>query len=182
MNVPTEKIYDKGYSCFSERITSIQRELDRPVSEDEVMQAIRRSYEEEFQVEFIPDELTPWERNKVQELKTERYTNPAWIFSHKHPRSQMAEALKKTRGGLLQIYLSLAGSIIDQIVITGDFFSTTAGINRIESVLKWSPAVRNLILANLESVWEEGVIYGVEMGELADAIMQAKNKFAASSR
>ena len=181
MNVPAEKNYEKGYNCFSQRLTTVERELGHTVSMDEVMEAIWRSYEEEFQVEFAPDELSPWEKVKVGELKVSRYEDPRWIFSQRHPRNRMGEALRKTRGGLLQVYLSLSGSIIEQVIITGDFFSSSADINRIESVLKWTPAVKQHILDNLGSVWTEEIIYGVEMEELAETIVQARiNGFAAA--
>jgi lipoate---protein ligase len=175
MNVPAEKNYEKGYNCFSQRLTTIERELGRPVSMDQVMESIWRSYEEEFQVEFAPDDLSLWEKEKIKELKISRYTDPGWIFSQRHPRSRMGESLKKTRGGLLQVYLSLSGSIIEQVIITGDFFSSSSDINHLESVLKWTPAVREHILNNLASVWKEDLIYGVGMEELADTIMQARN-------
>jgi lipoate-protein ligase A len=175
MNVPAEKNYEKGYNCFSQRLTTIERELGRPVSMDEVMEAIWRSYEEEFQVEFMPDDLSPWERMKVEELRFSRYSDPCWIFSQRHPRNRMGEALKKTRGGLLQVYLSLSGIIIEQLTITGDFFSSSSDINRLESTLRWTPAVKEHILDNLASVWKEDLIYGVDVEELTDTIMQAKN-------
>ncbi len=179
MNLPSEKLYDKGYSCFSERLTTIEREIGAPVDVDTVMETIVESFETEFDVRFEPSPLTEWEKATAKRLERERYQNPDWIFSHKHPRSTMGEAFKKTPGGLLQIYLALAGSVIDQVVITGDFFSTSSDINRIEAALKWTPAKRERILANLESVWRDGVIYGVTREDLADAILLAKERLSA---
>jgi lipoate---protein ligase len=181
MNTPSEKLYDKGYSCFSQRLTTIQQELGREVSIGEVMKTILSSFEHEFQVEFASDSLTEWERAKVEQLKAERYTGDEWIFSHKHPRSRMGEALLKTPGGLLQIYLSLAGGVIDQVVITGDFFSTSEDINRIESVLKWTPAKWDRIMENLSTVWKDGVIYGVTREDLAQTILDAKERMIAAA-
>lgn len=181
MNLPSEKLYDKGYSCFSQRLTTIERELGKPVGVDTVMETIVESFEREFGAQFEPSPLSEWEKARTKQLEKERYQNPEWIFSHKHPRSRMGEAYKKTPGGLLQIYLALAGSVIDQVVITGDFFSTGADINRIEAALKWTPAKRERILENLKSVWRDGVIYGVTREDLADAILLAKERLLAQS-
>ncbi len=180
MNTPSEKIYDKGYSCFSERLTTIERELGRSVSMDEVMQAVAASFEEEFGVEFAESEPDEWELQSIGEIEKTRYTNPAWIFSHKHPRSRMGEAVHKTPGGLLQVYLAMAGNVIDQVVVTGDFFSTSADIHRIESALKWTAATRERIVENLSSVWRDGIIYGVTPEDIAEVILTARRKMRAA--
>ena len=180
MSTPSEKLYDKGYSCFSERLTTIERELGRTVDMSEVMQIIKASFEKEFNVSFQRDSLSDWETRKAEEIKEKRYTNPHWIFSHKHPRSHMGEAFKKTPGGLLHVYLALAGTAIDQVIITGDFFSTSKDIHRIESILKWTPAKKDRIMENLNEVWREGLIYGVSREDIAETIVEAKNRMISS--
>ena len=46
----------------------------------------------------------------------------------------------KTKAGLLEIYLSLSGGSIENVVITGDFFSSPENANRIENALRWISA------------------------------------------
>jgi len=74
----------------------------------------------------------------------------------------------------LEIYLSLAGSTIEHIIITGDFFSTTKDVNLLESALKWTSAKREKIEEHLSEVWREDIIYGVNVGTLTEAIVKAK--------
>jgi len=80
----------------------------------------------------------------------------------------------KTRGGLLEIYLALSGASIERIMITGDFFSTTEDLNRLENALKWTSARKEEIEKNLSSVWREDMIYGLDVSTLTSAILKAK--------
>ena len=80
----------------------------------------------------------------------------------------------KTRGGLLEIYLSLSGASIESILITGDFFSTSADIHKIENALKWTSARRERIEENIAAVWHDNMIYGIEVPTLTQAVLLAK--------
>jgi lipoate-protein ligase A len=177
MNLPTEKLSDKGYSCFSERMTTIEKELGQKIEMAQVMEIIVRSFEEEFGASLIEDQMNSWEKNEVEELIVGRYGNEEWIFSHRHPRSRMATAFKKTPGGLLQVYLSLSGSAIENVIVTGDYFSTTQDVNRIESALKWTTAEKKDIENNLKEVWRKDIIYGVDIPSLTEAILKAKDNY-----
>ncbi len=174
MNTPLIKIQDKGYSCFSQRITTFGQETGKRLSVTEVMDAIQEAFEEHFGIQFTQDRPDPWEQECISRLIKERYTNKDWIFSHKHPRARMGVGRVKTKGGLLEIYLSLAGGSIENLVITGDFFSTTEAVQRIESELKWTSARREAIEEKLGAIWKPDMIYGLDVPTLASAILQAK--------
>jgi lipoate-protein ligase A len=174
MHTPAEKLSDKGYGCFSERMTTVQKELGRIVSMDEMMAAIQAAFEEYFGIKFQESELSEWEREKVDELVETRYANTEWLFSNRHPSRNMGSALKKTPGGLLQVYLALSGGAIEEIIITGDFFTTGKQIKRLESALRWTPADRKSITRQLEEVWTEDIIYLVNVPMLVDTILKAK--------
>lgn len=176
MNTPLIKLQDKGYNCFSRRMTTVRRELDRNVEVEEVMGAIQEAFEGEFRIQFREDAPDDWEKETIDRFIRERYTNDSWIFSHKHPRTRMGIGQLKTRGGLLEIYLSLAGGSIEHVVITGDFFSTPQNIHKLENALKWTSARKERIEETLSSVWEENMIYGVDVPALSEAILRAKER------
>lgn len=92
----------------------------------------------------------------------------------------MGVSAVKTPGGLLEIYLALAGNTIEHIMITGDFFSTTKDINLLESSLKWTSAKREKIEEHLSEVWRNEIIYGVSFDTLTEAILQAKESLIAT--
>ncbi len=174
MNTPLLKLSDKGYNCFSQRMTTVDQEVREDVPVVRVMDAIEASFEEEFGIVFQKDEPDDWEREVIRRYTRERYTNPAWIFSHKHPRARMGLGRLKTRGGLLEIYLALSGGSIENVIITGDFFSTSEDINRLEKALKWTSAREENIGENLSRVWKDDMIYSLDVPTLTKAIMMAK--------
>jgi lipoate-protein ligase A len=174
MNTPLIKIRDKGYNCFSQRMTTIRQELGQDVPVSKAMEAVEEAFEEEFNIRFKEDAPDPWEKKTIQRFIEERYTNPEWIFSRKHPRARMGIGQLKSKGGLLEIYLSLSGGSIENVLITGDFFSTSEDIHRLENALKWTSARKESIEKNLSSVWREDMIYGLDVPTLTRAILKAK--------
>lgn len=174
MNTPVVKFQDKGYSCFSQRMTTIRHETGRQVSVAETVDAIRASFEEEFQIAFKEDTPDAWEQKTIRNFIDERYTQDDWLFSHKHPRTRMGVGQLKTKGGLLEIYLSLSGAAIESVLITGDFFSTSADVHKIENALKWTSARKDRIEENIASVWHDNMIYDIDVPTLTKAVLLAK--------
>ena len=174
MHQPPLKLYDKGYSCFSQRITTISEQVGSEVGMDTVVGAIEEAFTRKFSVSLKTDAPDQWERQNMEQLIATRYTNPDWIFSHKHPRSRMGVSEVKTPGGLVEIYLALAGSTIEHIMITGDFFSTTRDINLLESSLKWTSTKKEKVEEHLAEVWRDDIIHGVSLETLTEAILNAK--------
>jgi len=174
MNQPPLKLYDKGYSCFSQRITTIKEQVGCYISMDTAVEAIETAFSQGFGISFERDEPDDWEQRRIQDFITNRYTSHDWIFSHKHPRSRMGIGELKTPGGLLEVYLALAGNTIEHIIISGDFFSTTKDINLLESALKWTSARTEKIEEHLSEVWRDDIIYGVSFDTLTEAIVKAK--------
>ena len=174
MNTPLIKLHDKGYNCFSQRMTTLKKEAGRDIPVTDVMDAVQRSFEEEFKIRFLEDRPDKWEQESVKRLIKERYTNPEWLFSYKHPRARMGVGTIKTGGGLVEVYLSLSGGSIENVIITGDFFSSGRDISRIEKALKWTSARKERIEENLSRVWKDDMIYGLDVPTLTTAILLAK--------
>ncbi|MCF8061732.1 MAG: hypothetical protein K9M82_04370 [Deltaproteobacteria bacterium] len=174
MNTPLVKLSDKGYSCFSQRMTTVESGAGRRVEVGAVVDAVAAAFERGFGIRFREDEPDAWERRTIQEFIDNRYTSRDWIFSHKHPRARMGVSRVKTPGGLLEIYLALAGASIENVVITGDFFSTTEDVNRLEKALKWTSAREDRIAENLSRIWKDDMIYGLDVPTLTRAVLEAK--------
>ena len=174
MNTPLVKIRDKGYNCFSQRMTTVRQELGHDISVEEVMGAIESAFEDKFNIRLQEDEPDAWEKETIHRFINERYNNSDWIFSHKHPRARMGIGQLKSKAGLLEIYLSLSGGSIENVVITGDFFSTSEDIHKLENALKWTSARKESIEQNLASVWRKDIIYGLDVPTLTAAIVKAK--------
>ncbi|MFW6147670.1 MAG: lipoate--protein ligase [Thermodesulfobacteriota bacterium] len=174
MNQPPLKMSDKGYNCFSQRMTTITEQVGHDVHMENVFEAIAAAFSDRFGISLETDAPDAWENQRIKEFTQNRYTNPEWIFSRKHPRSHMGTGMLKTPGGLLEIYLSLAGNTIEHIIITGDFFSTTRDINLLETSLKWTSSNKQKIEEHLSEVWKDDMIYGLDVPTLTEAILIAK--------
>lgn len=175
LNTPREKLADKAISCFSQRMTTIKAETGEQFPLSKIMEIIKSNFSKSFGVGFVDSDLSEWEEEKVKELIKNRYGLKDWIFSTKHPQNATSHARKKTPGGMLDVYLTLAGGSIESILITGDFFSTSETINKIESALKWTSADRANIENILNKVMGDEAIYNITPSELADIIVMAKN-------
>lgn len=174
MNTPMVKLHDKGYNCFSQRMTTVRQETKKDITVKEMIKAIQESFEEGFNISFKEDRPDEWEKESISRLIKDRYTSHDWIYSHKHPRSRMGIGRLKTRGGLLEIYLSLAGGSIENVAITGDFFSTTNDVANLERSLKWTSCREDQIKKNLAEIWRDDMIYGLDVSILTEAILEAK--------
>jgi lipoate-protein ligase A len=174
MNTPLIKIRDKGYNCFSARMTTINAETGKAFSVADAADAVERGFREEFGVWFDRDSPDEWEKSTINDLIKNRYLSRDWVFSHKHPRTRMGVGTLKTKAGLIELYATLSGGAIENVIITGDFFSTPEKIHRLENALKWSSAQPEHIEKNLASVWEKDMIHRLEMNELVDAVLLAK--------
>ena len=174
LNLPSRKIADKGISCFSQRLTTIRKELGESVAIEALMDSIRESFEQKFGLEFLPGQLTSWEQQKTEKLIRERYSTPQWLFAVRSPQKKMGQASKKTPGGLLQVYLILSGNVIEDILVTGDFFSPSELVRKIESALKWKGAERDRVTDIVSRLIPREGISSLEVESLVTTIMEAK--------
>jgi lipoate-protein ligase A len=78
LNVPKEKLEAKGVGSVRARVTTLRDELNREITMDEVKTALLRGFEEVFDVELIPGELTNWEERIAEELYRNKYMTIVW--------------------------------------------------------------------------------------------------------
>ena len=81
LRVNDEKIRDKIISAVQERVTSVNNELDKQTSLDEVAECLRVGFERILNVSFVNEGLTTEEVNLAKELKNQKYSSKKWSFS-----------------------------------------------------------------------------------------------------
>ena len=79
LRISDAKISDKMISAVEERVTNIRRYLDRDVEFSEARDALVKGFEESFDIELTPGELTKEEENLVKELH-EKYSSRNWVY------------------------------------------------------------------------------------------------------
>lgn len=80
LNVSDEKIKDKMIKSAEERVTSLNHELKRKITEDELEKALIIGFEIAFDVIFEEGELTKEELELAQKLYEEKYSADKWNF------------------------------------------------------------------------------------------------------
>lgn len=76
--VPNEKLKGKLIEDVKQRVTSIENELGRKVSFDEVAAAMKNGFEENFGVELAVGQLTPQEKGLARQIREERFSRESW--------------------------------------------------------------------------------------------------------
>ena len=71
LKVPNEKIKDKLIADVKERVTSIKHVLGREISFDDVAKAMKKGFEEEFNVELVEGTLTDEEIDLAKKFEKE---------------------------------------------------------------------------------------------------------------
>ncbi|MEM2971335.1 MAG: biotin/lipoate A/B protein ligase family protein [Candidatus Bathyarchaeia archaeon] len=80
LKVPNEKIRDKMIKSVEERVTSIKNYLKREVSFEELKKTLIKGFEEAFDIELIPEEITDFEKQTAIKLQKEKYSTKEWNF------------------------------------------------------------------------------------------------------
>ncbi|MCJ7570309.1 MAG: lipoate--protein ligase family protein, partial [Candidatus Thermoplasmatota archaeon] len=76
--VPNEKIRDKMISDVKQRVTSVKHILGNYVSFNDSVNAMKKGFEQEFNVRLIPGSLTDYELVLIDKFEKECFANPDW--------------------------------------------------------------------------------------------------------
>jgi lipoate-protein ligase A len=173
LKLPVEKLQDRGISCFSERMITIREALGNNISLETVRQTVKEAFEKYFDIEFVPHRLSSGEEGRVRFLIREKYRKNEWLNAIRALRRRKGRAVRKTGGGVLIADTAFKGKIIENVLLTGDFFARKDDIARIEATLKWTSAYREDILKNLKTVMDRNTIYNVTPEILASVIHES---------
>lgn len=175
LKISAEKLSDKLRARVADNLTTVRRELGSAVTTGEVREAIRSAFADTEGVTLELEPLDAAEIRAARELEREKYLDPAWVDRRLAAPDMVGSSLRKTRGGLVRLYLSLAGDSIKDLSITGDFVAAGDGVVEVEKRLARVTAdeasIRR-VLAAPELRLEEA-LPGVGADELGMAILDA---------
>jgi len=80
LKVPSEKMKDKLIKDVKQRVTSIQHVLGKQLSFEEVADAMKQGFEEEFRVELEEGELSDEEMALTKKFEKECFSTREWNF------------------------------------------------------------------------------------------------------
>jgi lipoate-protein ligase A len=182
LRIPTEKLQYKEIESVKERVTCLKWELRRTPSIQAVKASLTKGFEETFGVRFENKPLTVEEENSLK-AKLATFSSREFIFKTRDslPRRKTLGSLLKAPGGLIRISIALDGKthVINQILITGDFFAyPKRTIFDLESLFKNSKATPSNIQGIVHSFFsdQKPKIPGISETHLVQAIREALQK------
>ncbi len=176
LKLSSEKMKDKLYKDFRDRLTWVDREIGHNVEMEEVAMNARKSFEEVLGVSLVDSGYTQAEVEEIEKLNL-KYSSQDWIFNtRKSIEGDNVRYLeRKLPGGLVKVQVKMAGKgMIESVLITGDFFvEPRRAIYDLEARLKWS---------RVESVeeevkdWGKGVkMIGMSPEDLSKLILEVSS-------
>ncbi|MHA2243679.1 MAG: lipoate--protein ligase family protein [Candidatus Hodarchaeales archaeon] len=133
LRVPSEKFRDKVYKSLETGITSFKDELGYIPSREEIIEAYTQQLESILKIHLTPTSLETETLELMQQLRT-TYLTDEWRFqvSHRgknlihkvkiHASNYIVEGTHKSTGGLIQVLCEFQGSVLVDILISGDFW------------------------------------------------------------
>jgi lipoate-protein ligase A len=174
LNIPVEKLSDRAVSALEARLTTVSRELGRPVTIDWLRRRIKEGFERAFGVSLSPRPFDEGEVWGISRLESENYLSSEWVYQRQPPRDTEGTARRKTEAGLLSVHLSLAGNVIKNLVISGDFFASAVALNRLEARLRWSAVERGVVEDAVRAELNGGhSLQELSVAEVSDVILEA---------
>lgn len=183
LKIPAKKIADKvAIRSIRQRITTVSREADRNVPTDAVRRIVRRSFCEEFGIDFEESVVTPEEKAQIDELILQKYGTERWLYQRTPQADMTGISTIKTPAGLVRVYLSLLGETIKSVLITGDYFDNDDALGRLEAALKWSPLEKGHVAKVVARFLPDAPADGLQLSaeSLTRAIWQAGRRAKAA--
>ncbi len=175
LRTPFEKLADKAIASVAERVTTVRRELGRPVPLNEVRERVRDGFARAFEVELVPDEFTAAELTGIRRLEREKYLSAAWIEQKALTSDLTGSGLAKAPGGLIHVHLTLAGETIKAVLITGDFFVPEGVVAELERRLRWHSAAEEAVARTVSAFFAQSgdAFDGIAPKHVVRAILRA---------
>jgi lipoate---protein ligase len=182
LRIPTEKLQDKEIESVKERVTCLKWELGRTPSPAEIKTSLTKGFSEAFGVAFEAIPLTSGEQSLLN-AKLPYFSSPEYIYKVRKPllRRKTLSSILKAPGGLIRVSIALdtKARVINQILITGDFFAyPKRAVFDLESLLKNSKASPSHVEEIIHTFWKarKPGIPGVKEDHLFQAVREALEK------
>ena len=182
LRIPTEKLQEKEIESVKERVTCLKWELNNAPPVSQIKASFVKGFEEAFGVRLFQRPLAPEEENLLS-AKLPYFSSPQYVYKVREalPRRKTLTALLKSPGGLIRASIAVDSKtcVIQQILITGDFFAyPRRAIFDLESLMKNSKATPSNVEKIIRSFFadQKPKIPGVKEDHLIRAVEEAIQK------
>ncbi len=170
LRLPIEKISDKAIKSFEDRIITVKKILGYKPSVEELVRAFKEAIREVLGLEPEAGDLSEVEKEDLNKTMV-KYRDPKWVYEFRRGSGFTKCCIKKTSGGLIRVHAKVYENVVEQVLITGDFFVyPQRAIQDLEARLKWVSIddVKNEVLKFFNEY--RASILGLSPSELAEMI------------
>ncbi len=169
LKVPDEKFRDKVYKTLEQYLTTIKRELGEVPPVEELKELLKTKFAETLNVEIVEEEPTDLEWETINSLE-EKFLSKEWLHMMKEPYDKVrnvkiaegihvTESAFKSPGGLIRTTLRVHDDIIEDILISGDFFIYPPNaLSYLAETLKGTKYDKEAILNRLDEFFKENKV------------------------
>ena len=154
LNTPFEKLSDKEIKTVADRITTVRRETASQITLDEVRRVVAEGFESAFDVNLVLSDFTAAEHAEIAKLEQEKYLSESWVYQTTAVPDSSGSAKIKTAAGLIDVSVTMAGSIIKAVFIGGDFFAAENAVADLEASLRWHTSKPEKVAATIERIFQ----------------------------
>lgn len=172
LRVPARALGADAVGAVERRITTVRTEIGQAVGVDAVRDAVARGFASAFEVTLAAGTRGSEERAGAEALRRERYATSAWLFPPGLRAERHGEGAVETSLGTVRADLVLAGGVIANVIVSGDFLGSERAVDAFESSLRWIRPSRRLLLERARDCAMDGST-GVSAQALADAVWRA---------
>jgi len=178
LRIPIKKLSDKEIDSLRSRVTTVRWELSHVPSLELIKNIIVEEMCKHFNINTEKSSLTDYEL-QIFRSQLQYFQSSSWIYLVRIPRRGLFHSSIKTPGGLIRVAVSIRENIIQNIFITGDFFTYPQTlINELECRLKHTLLNESEMLGIVESVFKNfnATIPGISPQDIVKAIIKASSK------
>lgn len=176
LDIPAAKLGGLAIGAVEERVTTVGRELGRPIAADELRHEIAAGFATALGWKLDRVEATAEEEARAADLVATKYATEDWLFQRAPRPDGTGSAMVKTPEGLVRLYVALQGDTIKSALFTGDFNQIPEPLLAFESALKWSRLDPELVARLAGEACPEGTGLGVDPSVLVKAVLEAGAK------
>ena len=133
LKVPNEKFRDKVIKSLEAGISSFQDELGYIPPRDSIIKEYIKQIETAFNIRLVETQFKPGTLELIEDLR-KTYLTDDWLYQVKargkqltskvkiHGSAHVVEGMYKSMGGLITVICEFNGTILTDILISGDFW------------------------------------------------------------
>ena len=175
LRIPVAKLAGKAVAAVAERVTTVARLTGAAQSGSTIRPAIAAGFAEVFGVALQAAEPDDAERAAAARLRSQKYSNPAWLGERTPIGDGVGAIALRTPLGTVRLHVATHGELVKSSFFSGDFTVVPPALLDLETALRWQRLTADAVLAAVRSTAADAAL-GLPADRLVDAVLAAAKK------